>query len=96
MYAQDALDDINSMAASVGLDMEKFNTCMESRKYEPLVNENIELGTKLKIPSVPNFIIARIDPVNPEKVTGISYIRGAKPYEYFQQEIDRALAGLTK
>ena len=96
MYAQEALDEINSMAASVGLDMEKFNRCMESNKYEPLVNKDMDLGTKLKIPSVPNFIIARIDPVNPEKVTGISYIRGAKPFEYFQQEIDRALADLKK
>lgn len=96
MYAQESLDDIDSMAASVGLDMEKFNTCMESKKYEPLVNEDIELGTKLKIPSVPNFIIARTDPANGKKVTGISYIRGAKPFEYFRMEIDKALADLKK
>jgi len=95
MYDQESLDDINSMAASIGLDMERFNACMESKKYEPVVNENIELGTKLKIPSVPNFIIARIDPENPKKVKGITYIRGAKPYEYFRLEIDKALAGLA-
>ena len=93
-YEQASLDDINYMASLVNLDMKSFNACMESKKYEAVVNENIELGTKLKIPSVPNFIITRIDPEKPGKVKGISYIRGAKSYEYFQQEIDKALSGL--
>ena len=93
---QESLNDINSMASSINLDMEKFNACMDSKKYESVIAKNIELGTRLKIPSVPNFIIARIDPENPGKVKGISYIRGAKPYTYFQQEIDKALADLEK
>lgn len=92
---QESLIDINSMASFINLDIDKFNACMESGKYESVVNENISLGTKLKIPSVPNFIIAKIDPVNPKKVKGIAYIRGAKPYTYFQQEIDKALTDIN-
>ena len=94
MDEQQQLLDINNLAASIHLEMGKFRECMESRKYSGLVNENIALGSKLEIPSVPNFIIAEIDPEDHKKVKGISYIRGAKPYAYFQQEIDRALAGL--
>ena len=96
MYDQESLDDVNSMAASVNLDMDKFKECMESKKYAALVNDNISLGTKLKIPSVPGFIIGKVDPANPKKVKGISYIRGAKPFAYFQQEIDKALADLKE
>lgn len=96
MRDQESLDDLNSIASFVDLDMDKFNECMESRKYEPVVNENIELGIKLKIPSVPNFIIAKIDPENPAKVSGISYIRGAKSFDYFKGEIDKALAELVE
>lgn len=92
MLEQESLDDINSVASFINLDMDKFKECMESRKYAGMVDENIALGTKLEIPSVPNFIIAEIDPEDHKKVKGISYIRGAKPYAYFQQEIDKALA----
>lgn len=95
-FEQGSLDDVDSMASFIDLDMDKFKACMESKKFDAVINENIELGTKLKIPSVPNFIIASIDPANPKKVKGISYIRGAKRYEIFQQEIDKALAGLKE
>ena len=95
-YEQASLDDVNSIASSINLDMKSFKACMESKKYEAVVNGNIELATKLAIPSVPGFIIARIDPENPRKVKGISYIRGAKPFEYFQTEIDKVLAGSAK
>ena len=90
-YEQASLDDIDSMASFIDLDINKFNACMESNRYEAVVNENIELGTKLKIPSVPGFIIAKTDPANPRKVKGISYIRGAKDFDIFKQEINRAL-----
>ena len=96
MSQQESLNDLNSLASFIDLDMDKFKSCMESKKYEAVVNENIEIGVNLKIPSVPNFIIARVDPENPAKVTGISYIRGAKPYAYFKHEIDSALAELNQ
>lgn len=96
MLQQESLNELNELASFIDLDMDKYNACMESKKYDNLINKNIELGTKLKIPSVPNFIIARIDSQNPEKVKGITYIRGAKSYAYFKQEIDKALAGLKK
>ena len=92
MSQRESLGDLNPLASFIDLDMGKFKACMESKKYEAAVNKNIELGMSLKIPSVPNFIIARVDPKNPEKVKGITYIRGAKPYAYFKQEIDKALA----
>ncbi|MGD9159680.1 MAG: thioredoxin domain-containing protein [Desulfobacteraceae bacterium] len=95
MRDQKSLGDITSIASFINLNMDEFSACMESKKYEAVINENIELGTKLKIPSVPNFIVARIDPENSGKVKGISYIRGAKKYEYFKQEIDKALADLN-
>ena len=95
MREQESLDDINLMASFINLDMEKFKVCMGSKKYEATVGENIILGTKLKIPSVPGFIIAKIDLVNSKKVKGITYIRGAKSFDYFQQQIESALTGLN-
>lgn len=96
MIEQQAMENINHMALSINLDMKKFNECMDSKRFAGTVNKNISLGDKLGIPSVPGFIIAAFDPGNPQKVKGISYIRGAKSFNDFQQEIDNALMGLTK
>lgn len=96
MNDQKSLGAVNSLAFNAGLDMNKFKECMESGKYSDLVMKNMALADKLGIPSVPGFIIGTVDPDNPRKVKGISYIRGAKPYKEFRQEIDKALAGLKK
>ena len=96
MSQQKFINDIDSVASFVDMDMDQFKACMESKKYESVINENIEIGFNLKIPSVPNFIIGGIDPENPKKVKGIAYIRGSKPYDHFKQEIDKALADLEE
>ena len=94
-FEQESLDDIDSIASSINLDMDKFKACMRSKKYEAIVGKNIALGTNLKIPSVPGFIIGKIDSSNPKKVKGITYIRGAKSFAHFQQEIGKVLAALN-
>lgn len=91
-----AIDDLNAIAEFIELDMKKFTTCVETEKCKNIVSLNIQLGSDLNIPSVPGFIIAFVDQENPQKVKGISYIRGAKPYAHFQQEIEKAISGLSE
>lgn len=94
MHDQKSLNDLTSIASFIDLDLNKFEKCLETKNYNSRVIKNISLASRLEIPSVPGFIIALIDPDNPDKAKGISYIRGAKPFEVFQQEIDKALAEL--
>lgn len=96
MSDQESLNNVNSYALSLGLDMDEFNMCVKSEKYKGRVISNINLVSKLKITSVPRFIIASVDPDNPQKIKGISYIRGAKSFSRFKQEIDDALDGSPK
>lgn len=96
MHDQQSLNNLNTIASFIELDIKKLKNCLEIRKYNSKVKKHIFLATRLEIPSVPGFIIASIDPDNPGKARGISYIRGAKPFEIFQQEIDRALVSLGK
>ena len=42
----------------------------------------------------PSFVLAETDQANPNKVTGISFFTGAKPFASFKTEIDNALAKL--
>ena len=41
----------------------------------------------------PSFMLAVTDPNDPKKVKGLVPIVGAKPYDSFKTEIEKALAG---
>ena len=69
---------------------------MKTKKYADKVAYNLSLANKLEIASVPGFVIASSTPGDPQKVRGIVYIRGAKPFSQFQIEIDQALARLSE
>jgi protein-disulfide isomerase len=96
MFNPESLNDLTSTASFIGLDIQKFESCMETKKYADKVASNLSLASRLNIPSVPGFVIASSDSDNPQKVKGISYIRGAKPFTLFQQEIDKALVNLSE
>lgn len=93
MFDPESLNDLSPIESLIDIDIKKFESCVESKKYADKIAANISLAFRLKISSVPRFIIASSDPDNPQKVKGISYIRGAQPFAIFQQEIDKALAG---
>lgn len=96
MANPDTINDLNSLASSLGLEIKKFKNCMETKKYAPKVASNISLSNKLNIFAAPGFVIASSDPGNPQKVKGINFIAGAVPFAIFQKGIDEALAGLKK
>lgn len=96
MFNQTKMADINSIASAINLDMPDFRVCMEIKKYADRVIKNVTLAEKLHIPTVPGFILGVIDPTNPNKVKGISYIRGAKPFDVFQEAIVKALVDIKK
>lgn len=90
------INDLNSLALSLNLDVDKFENCIVTKRYAPKVASNISLSNKLNIAVTPGFIIASSYPGNPQKVKGIDFIPGAKPFEYFQKNIDAALARVNK
>ena len=96
MSRPETIGNLNSLASSLGLDMKKFKSCMETKKYANDIASNVSLSNKLNIFGTPGFVIASSDPGNPQKVKGINFIAGARPFKQFQKEIDQALAGLAK
>ena len=69
---------------------------METKKYKQKVASNLSLSNKLNILAAPGFVIAESDPENHQKVTGISFIAGARTFSHFQKEIDQAFAKVAK
>jgi protein-disulfide isomerase len=94
MANQDSLDNLSSYAASLSLDLVRFEDCLKTSKHAEIVGKSAALAAKLGIKSVPVFILAQIDPNNPKKVKGIALIRGAQPFANFQKEIEQALTNL--
>jgi protein-disulfide isomerase len=93
---QKALQPWNSHAEAVGLDVGAFEACLESDKYKEAVQKDAAEARKIGVTGTPGFVVAKTDPNNPARVTGIVFLNGAKPFSAFQAEIDKALDELKK
>ncbi|RLG57077.1 MAG: DsbA family protein [Candidatus Hydrothermarchaeota archaeon] len=73
------LSMLETYASELGLDIAKFNKCLNSRKYEEEVLKDRQDGIKAGVTGTPTiFINGRI-------------IEGAQPYEVFKEVIDDEL-----
>jgi len=79
-----SLNNVKSFASDLGLDAQKFNTCLDSKKYELRIQQLYQLGQNLGITGTPTMFIGN------EKI-GFTKITGAQPYEAFQQVINSYL-----
>jgi len=79
---QEALmpDDLKKYAAAVGMDKERFNSCLDMSKHAEVVRDGVAQGTRLGINSTPTVF------VNGRRVSG------AQPYEVFAAAIDEELS----
>lgn len=78
---------IKLIAEKAGLDMEAFNSCYDSGKFEDRVKQDGEDGKAAGVDGTPSFVISYT--VNGEKKTKL--LEGAQPFSTFQQELEAAL-----
>jgi protein-disulfide isomerase len=78
------VEKVKAFASALGLDTQKFNTCLDSKKYEPRIQQLYQLGQSLGITGTPTMFIGN------EKI-GFTKITGAQPYEVFQQVMSQYL-----
>ncbi len=74
-----AVDQLPVIAKDVGLDVNKFNTCLDSGKFKSEVDKDISDGSAAGISGTPGFIING------------KLISGAQPFSVFKQVIDAEL-----
>lgn len=79
---------LQSIAQSLGLDMNAFNSCYSSKKYSDQVNKDYQDAVAAGIQGTPFFVISYT--VNGQTKT--STVDGAQPFNIFQQDLDQALA----
>ena len=78
---------LKAIAETAGLDMNAFNSCYDSGKYEERVRQDSEDGQAANINGTPGFLVTYT--VNGETKTKL--IEGAQPFSTFQQELEAAL-----
>ena len=71
---------LNAFGSTVGLNLDKFNQCLDEHKYQEKVNTLYEEGREAGIDATPSFLI-----FNDEKIIKI---RGNQPLETFLRAID--------
>ena len=88
---QRALEPWSGHAEALGLDVASFDECMSSGRHADAVRKDMAQASKAGATGTPSFVLAKTDPTDPTKVTGVSFLRGAVPFANFQSAIDGAL-----
>lgn len=76
-----AVDDLKKYAKDLGLDTNKFNSCLDGGKYEEKVNNDLSSGEDAGVSGTPGFFLNG------------HLIEGAQPYQVFKDAIDFELKG---
>jgi len=78
-------DKVKSLAKNIsGIDTEKFNQCLDSKKYESRSQQLTQFAQQLGLTGTPTMFVG-----DPER--GYIKITGAQPYSVYQQIIDAHL-----
>ena len=78
-------EKVKSFARDLGLDVEEFSLCLDSKKYEVRVQQLTSLAQNLGSTGTPVTFIGNEE-------LGFTQITGAQPYAAFQQVLDQLLA----
>ena len=92
---QKALEPWNAHAEALGLDVAKYEACLNSGKYADAVKADLAEAYKAGATGTPSFVVAVIDDKDPSKVKGLTFIRGAQPYAAFKAALDEAISSLN-
>lgn len=76
------------LAAEVGVDAEKFKTCLDEEKFADEVNKDIDDATEAGINGTPAFVIGLLG--DDGSVDGV-IVSGAQPYSVFESTINDQL-----
>ncbi|QLH07481.1 DsbA family protein [Nitrosopumilus ureiphilus] len=77
--------NLKQIALNMGLDKQSFDSCLDSNKYQSLVENDLNLAKQIQFTGTPSFLILKNDGSKPQALTG------AYPYATFQKIFDESL-----
>ena len=72
-------------------DIESFNACLDSGKYEELVNGGVAMAKKAGVRGTPGFHLG-YSTEDDKNIKSVKFIRGAVPFATFKADIDGLLS----
>ena len=87
-FVKTSVEELAAVAQGLGVNMDKYNTCMSEKRYQAQIDADIADGTKAGVQGTPGFVIGILD--KDGNVDG-KLIAGAYPYESFKAIIDEML-----
>ena len=84
-------DRLLGLAREVGLDMDAFGKCVESRRSDEAIRKTSQVAADFGASGTPTFFIGIRDPAK-DTVAVLKAFSGAQPYDDFAAALDSALA----
>ena len=78
-----SIEDIKGYAQGLGLDIPKFQACVDSAKYKPAVQKDLAEAAKLGVGGTPSFVVGK---TTPDGVDG-EVVVGALPFASFESKL---------
>jgi protein-disulfide isomerase len=92
---QTSLEPAKPHAEAIGLDVPKFEACLNAGKYAEAVRKDAGEGAKAGVNGTPAFFLAYTDPTS-SKVKTVARLTGAQPFSAFKAQLDKFLAEQPK
>jgi len=83
--------DLPQHTEALGMDVTKFQQCLESGKYAARIRKDLAEGQRARVIGTPGFFLGVTDPTGTDLIAP-RLISGAQPYAAFQAAIDSLLA----
>jgi protein-disulfide isomerase len=89
--SQQGLEPWTGHARAIGLDLSKFEECLDSGREAAEIRRDLNEAWKAGVTRTPTFFLAYTDPGS-SKITSVTRLTGAEPYPTFKAAIDKLLA----
>ncbi len=83
---------LRTHAEAVGLDLSRFDTCLEEKRHAAEIREDMAAAAKAGVRATPSFGIGFTDLEDPDKVKVVQVLRGALPFNSFKSALDGLLS----
>ena len=78
----------SSQAANLGMDTEQYNRCLSAPNMQEQVNQDMAYGDSLGVRGTPRFYLGKVED---DEIVNVVTISGARPFDYFDQAIQRLM-----
>lgn len=87
-----ATANLRAYAEQLGLDVDRFDSCLEGGEFAASIRSGMALATRLGVRSAPNFWLGFVDSEDPDKARVVRNLRGAQPFDAFKAHLDSLYA----